>query len=124
MLGSLEFSLDSEVAGKYGQLLVANLHLLRLGITGGRSLERTFTPGELQWNNELVFRLVTIDMKTWLHNHFERLEKSGAPLDGDWLGRPDCEFILLGQQAERQAKNAGGCEKGLLAFHPAEFEFH
>lgn len=96
MLWRLEFSLDIERTGKHSQPFAADLNLLRLGVTSGRRLERAATPGELQRNDELVFRLVAIHMKPGLHNNFERLEKSGAPFDGDWLGRPDRKLILLG----------------------------
>lgn len=91
-----EVNVDVEGAGKYRQLLAANLDLFRLRITRGPSLKRAVTPRELQRDNEFVFRFVTVHVKAGLHDNFECLNKSRTPFGGDGLGWPDCKFILLG----------------------------
>lgn len=95
MLRDFEISSDVESASKNGQLLAADLDLFRAGITGGLSLKRSVSPRELQGNNKLIFRLVTVHMKARLDDHLERLDNGRAGFSRDSLAWPDCEFILL-----------------------------
>ncbi len=88
--------LDGEGSGEDQQVLRADFQFFGFGKFDGFGVEEAGCPGEFQGDDELVFRLVAVDVEAGQDNDLQGLGDGCAALDGDGVRRTDSDFILLG----------------------------
>ena len=108
-LGHMKLRLDGERAGKDGELLVADLNLLRLRVGHLLGLEWPSGPGELDGNDVFVLRLVAIDVEALANRQVQRLLDGCTGFGEQRLRRGDVDRLidLREQRGQRQRQAEG-----------------
>jgi len=103
---SLEAGLKIERAGENRERLRTYLDLFSLRIGDRLSRERTARPGKFQRDEELVSRLIVVNVEARQYSNLQGRRNSAAAFHRYLFGRPDRQFTLLREGTERQANQA------------------
>lgn len=103
---SLEAGLKIERAGENRERLRTYLDLFSLRIGDRLSRERAARPGKFQRDEELVSRLIVVNVKARQYSNPQGRRNSAAAFHRYLFGRPDRQFTLLCEGTERQANQA------------------
>jgi len=91
----MKLGLDLKLTREYDEIIRPDFNFLRLRISDRFRLQGTDGPSQLERNQELIFRLIAIDMESGRDFNIEFLRDGSTALDDQLLGWRDGQLILL-----------------------------